>query len=282
MLKVISDNKLLETKLIQFSDGATSVVIKKLPDKLPNHISVSVDPVLGSKSLDVILQTLEVLGTQYLYEPLNITLMLPYLPYARADRAFEEGQADQLNWFMQTIQAHDCKFHFICEDVHNLKAAKATLYRNNSLSETDQLGCLLNHLQMTGATLGHVDAVIAPDKGSVEKARSIAEHLKVPLLIATKERDPATGRIMAIEPPQGLESGKTYLIPDDLIDAGGTVCALTSKMPVGSKKIVYATHGIFPKGLAQFMWVDKLLVKNIIGDYITRQDLNNFNSKESN
>lgn len=282
MFRVIIDNFPLETKLVQFSDHAVSVVIKNLPSSVPDRVVLSVDPILGSKALDVILQALEILEFKYTSARLNITINTPYLPYARADRAFEEGQADYLTWFMQSIQAHDHRFTFVTEDVHNRVAVEASLYSSGLLEDKPQLFCLLEHLKHSGQPVPHIDAVIAPDKGAVEKARAIAIHLCVPLLIAKKERDPTTGRIMAIEPPLGLVNGKTYLIPDDLIDAGGTICALTSKMPVGSKKIVYATHGIFPKGLDQFMWVDRLLIKNIIGTYVTRQDIDNFNNKETN
>lgn len=285
MFRVIVDNTPLETKLIEFSDYAVSVAIKGLPETKPEHVSISVDPILGSKALDIILQALEVLESKYNHAyntRLNITINIPYLPYARADRAFEEGQADYLTWFMQSIQAHDHKFTFVTEDVHNRAAVEDNLYYNCVLEDKSQLSCLLEHLKHSSKGIPSVDAVIAPDKGAVEKSREIAEYLNVPLLIATKERDPATGRIMAIEPPKDLMSNGVYLIPDDLIDAGGTVCALTSKMPVGSKKIVYATHGIFPKGLEQFMWVDQLLIKNIVGKYITRQDIDNFNNKETN
>lgn len=285
MFRVIVDNKQLETKLIEFSDYAVSVVIKNLPEDAPEHISISIDPVLGSKALDIILQSIEVLECKYSQgygTRLNITINIPYLPYARADRAFEEGQESYLTWFMQSIQAHDHTFTFITEDVHNRAAVEENLYYNCVLKDKPQVSCLLEHLKHSGKGVPFVDAVIAPDKGAVEKSREIAEYLNVPLLIATKERDPATGRIMAIEPPTGLSSNGVYLIPDDLIDAGGTICALTAKMPVGSKKIVYATHGIFPKGLEQFMWVDRLLIKNIVGNYVTRQDIDNFNNKETN
>lgn len=285
MFRVIVDNKPLETKLIEFSDHAVSVAIKNLPENAPEHISIAIDPALGSKALNIILQSLEVLECKYNQgygTRLNITINIPYLPYARADRAFEDGQENYLTWFMQSIQAHDHIFTFITEDVHNRVAVEENLYYNCILEDKPQVFCFLEHLKHSGQPIPHVDAVIAPDKGALEKARAIAIHLCVPLLIATKERDPATGRIMAIEPPTGLSPNGVYLIPDDLIDAGGTICALTSKMPVGSKKIVYATHGIFPKGLEQFMWVDRLLIKNIIGSYVTRQDIDNFNNKETN
>lgn len=281
MFRVIIDNFPLETKLGQFSDHAVSVVIKNLPSSVPDRVVLSVDPILGSKTLDVILQALEVLENKYFSRRLNITINTPYLPYARADRVFEEGQADYLTWFMQSIQAHDHKFTFVTEDVHNRAAVETSLYSSCLLEDKPQLFCFLEYLKHSGQPAPHIDAVIAPDKGAVEKARAIAIHLCVPLLIATKERDPATGRIMAIEPPESLMPNGVYLIPDDIGDGMGTLAALTAKMPVGSKKIVYLTHGIVSKGLDCLMWVDRLLIKNIVGTYITREKVNEFNARRN-
>jgi phosphoribosylpyrophosphate synthetase len=275
MFRVIIDNDIYTTKFVRFSDGAFSLAIKALPTHA-DRIQIGIDPKLGSEGLIVLLQALEILEDHFFPEQCPpVSIYIPYLPYARADRVFEDGQVNQLSWAMQQVVAKDIQFTFYVEDLHSTVEVG---YRNELYNRT-QLQCLLETVQ--GNEL-NIDGVIAPDKGAVPKAKEIANHFKVPLFIATKERNPETGKIMAIEAPEGLEAGKTYLVPDDIGDGMGTVAALTSKMPVSSKKIIYLTHGIFSNGLACLMWVDQLLVKNIIGNYVTREEVSKFNEQRRN
>ncbi|NLW79730.1 MAG: ribose-phosphate pyrophosphokinase [Ruminococcaceae bacterium] len=87
--------------------------------------------------------------------------------------------------------------------------------------------------------------VMSPDLGSVNRARTFAERLDVPLAIVDKRRPkPNASEIMNII---GEIQGKDVLIVDDMIDTAGTlVNAAAGVMERGAKSVsACATHAVF-------------------------------------
>lgn len=90
-------------------------------------------------------------------------------------------------------------------------------------------------------------AVIAPDKGAVRRANAVADILKLPVLVAEKKRDPATGRILSYDFPAALDGGRV-LVVDDICDGGGTFAMLANALPASVDADLWVTHGGFTKG----------------------------------
>lgn len=94
-----------------------------------------------------------------------------------------------------------------------------------------------------------VDGVIAPDAGARERAGSVAKAFGVPLLIASKHRDPATGKLSGYVAPRDATADGTYLVVDDICDGGGTFNLLADAMPAGAELHLWVSHGGFTKGV---------------------------------
>lgn len=88
--------------------------------------------------------------------------------------------------------------------------------------------------------------VIAPDKGAVNRAGAVAELLEVPLYVASKEREPSTGRLSHYAFNSRLEAG-AYLVVDDICDGGGTFSLLTQAVADDVQLDLWVTHGGFTK-----------------------------------
>jgi ribose-phosphate pyrophosphokinase len=95
------------------------------------------------------------------------------------------------------------------------------------------------------------NAVIAPDAGAVLRAQEVADILGVPVLTATKSRDPETGRLSNFHAPEGLDNSLEnvkYLIVDDICDGGGTFIGLAEALGIYSDQLdLYVSHGVFSK-----------------------------------
>lgn len=116
-------------------------------------------------------------------------------------------------------------------------------------------------------------AVVSPDAGSANrvrrfynnmiKAKELPPNSKISISIMDKERS-APGEVGSIN-LLGRVKGKNVIVPDDIIDSGGTLCyaakALRSK---GAKKLIcYGTHGLFTNGLDDLSkYFDLILTSN--------------------
>ena len=86
--------------------------------------------------------------------------------------------------------------------------------------------------------------IVAPDHGSVKRARSMAKPFNCPIAIIDKRRPEANKcEIMNII---GDVAGKNCIIVDDMIDTAGTICnAAKAIMDLGAKSVkAAATHAV--------------------------------------
>lgn len=236
-------------QMFEFSDGAKS--IKVLLDEgsvepltfVTNHLK---EP-FTLFEVSLVLSALEELNYKG-----TLTFVLEYLPYARADRKFEEGNPknpqalflEQLNnlWYFDEIIIHD---------PHSEK-----WYLSPKIKVKTQGEILKDFLKETPLVF---DVLVFPDGGAGLKASDIKESLKdfnFLSIVCSKERSlkgkitntvvPFNNEILELKKPR-------FLVLDDICDGGGTFIPLAKKLketyPNISSLELYVTHGIFSKGL---------------------------------
>lgn len=198
MIDIISDNKEIPVQWIEFSDGALTCRLDKSIKDVEDYISLSVHPSTPVKQItEEMSLTLDALNRMVDLSEVETYLYLPYLPYGRADRVFEEGNPNPLDGFQELLEIWNFDAVFV-HDPHNPTVLRDTIkYEIKS-----QLRCFLD----TIADLKQVkwDYVVAPDKGAKDKAKEIADFLKIPLLQADKKRDLSTGRIKKVNLYDGI------------------------------------------------------------------------------
>lgn len=171
---------------------------------------------------------------------IQLTLNLPYLPYARADRRFVEGDCLALATMGDFLRI--CRFAQInALDVHSPVAARqfvASFLRN--VSAEPLIARAIDHFCP--------DAILFPDDGAAERYPLECEQ---PQFYATKQRDPKTGALFGLEVPD-LSAFHRVLIVDDLCDGGGTFVGISEELgrrDTSPELGLYVTHGIFSKGV---------------------------------
>ena len=208
----------------------------------------------------------------------SVDLHIDYMPDARADRVFEEGNPHPLKVTANLINS--CNFkQVIVSDPHsdvvegvlnNVKIYKQDEeFLHNKLS--------VEKLIPEGYTL------CSPDIGAAKKTFDLAKRIQHPTFIqGLKIRDVTTGNIVKCGIVEEYVSG-SVLIVDDISDGGASFLYLAKLLKEkGAEKVfLYVTHGIFSKGLEPLKgYVDGIICNNIVCSYITHEDIENFNKGE--
>jgi len=175
---------------------------------------------------------------------MDTTLHMPYMPYARQDKEISNDTTFALRAFLKLLNA--LKFSkVISYDVHNPALVSELLpgFKNLAL-DRDAMDMF--------AFEECIDFVLFPDEGAYR--RYGAAFNPEAIISATKERDPATGRIVGMKIPDIKEHptlDTRILIVDDICDGGATFIALAKLIREKCSKawiILYVSHGIFSKG----------------------------------
>lgn len=182
--------------------------------------------------------------------PVDIDLDIPYFPYARQDRKSAPGESHSLRVIATLINSQNYRNVFVSDPhsdvvealVNNIKIIpQETLFEK----KLHQLNCL---------TEVHRNSMVllAPDAGAQKKIFKCSKLLKVPVVTASKTRDPLTGIITgcSIDPEsKKMLYQKDVWIVDDIIDGGHTFIELSKVIDISVLSLnLYATHGIFSKG----------------------------------
>ena len=167
----------------------------------------------------------------------RITAVIPYFGYARQDRKARSRDPITAKLVANLITAAGAD-RVLTMDLH---AEQIQGFFDIPVDNLLGGPTIYNHF----AKEGNIDVVVAPDMGSVKRARKVAEKFGVPIAIIDKRRPKAN--VMEVMNIIGDVKGKTCILYDDLVDTAGSLCnAAKALMEVGGAKDVYAcaTHGV--------------------------------------
>lgn len=168
----------------------------------------------------------------------NLTLFVPYFPYARQDKEVSNNSTFALRTFCKLLDSLDFN-NIVTNDLHS-DVAKHYL----KLIDLKPIHEIEMAMLKTKSTV-----IIFPDKGAKQRY----SYLDFKSLNVEKERDQQTGALMikGIEGDTRCIENANLLIVDDLCDRGGTFI-LTAKLLHEFKPnsiSLYTTHGIYSKGI---------------------------------
>lgn len=170
-------------------------------------------------------------------------LILPYLPYSRADRRFEKGDCFGLEVFASIINT--LGYH----QVSTLDAHSETVnWQINSIRNVPAQPLIQQALREI--TFSKV-AILLPDKGALRYQMPHA-------LCCEKDRDPRSGKLLGFKVPEAsaFEGYEAILIIDDICDAGGTFLGISEALGLKGMSLptyLYVSHGLFSKGTEQLL-----------------------------
>lgn len=167
----------------------------------------------------------------------RVTALLPYLAYARQDRA-ARTQSLGLAWVGELLRASGVDA-VVCVDVHSDTAEAVLGLPSASLSPAGILAGALPRSWREGVTF------VAPDEGAIERCGRVAEASGSGAeIVWARKRRTWTG----VE-PLGLVGTpeRRALIVDDILDTGGTLVSCARQLrQAGVEEIgIVATHALF-------------------------------------
>jgi ribose-phosphate pyrophosphokinase len=168
----------------------------------------------------------------------RITPVLPYYGYARQDRKDRPRMPISAKLVASLIERAGAS-RVLALDLH---AAQIQGFFDIPVDHLFSAPVMVEYFakRFEGADL----AVVSPDAGGVERARSFAKNLNAPLAIIDKRRtDANVAEVMNII---GEVRGKHCLIVDDLVDTAGTlVKGVEALLGQGAKTVTAcATHAV--------------------------------------
>ncbi|NEO33367.1 MAG: ribose-phosphate pyrophosphokinase [Symploca sp. SIO3C6] len=169
----------------------------------------------------------------------QVTAVLPYYGYARADRKTAGRESITAKLVANLITEAGAN-RVLAMDLHS---AQIQGYFDIPLDHVYGSPVLLDYL--ASKQLSDL-VVVSPDVGGVARARAFAKKLNdAPLAIIDKRRQ--AHNIAEVMNVIGDVSGKTAVLVDDMIDTGGTIAAAAKILRQEGASQVYAcaTHAVF-------------------------------------
>ncbi|MBD2101306.1 ribose-phosphate pyrophosphokinase [Leptolyngbya sp. FACHB-261] len=169
----------------------------------------------------------------------QITAVIPYYGYARADRK-TAGRESISAKLMANLIVEAGASRVLAMDLHS---AQIQGYFDIPLDHVYASPVLLDYLMRK--PLEDL-VVVSPDVGGVARARAFAKKLNdAPLAIVDKRRQ--AHNVAEVMNVIGEVAGKTAVLVDDMIDTAGTICEAAKILRQEGARQVYAcaTHAVF-------------------------------------
>ena len=166
----------------------------------------------------------------------RITAVIPYFGYARQDRKARSRDPITAKLVANLITAAGAD-RVLTMDLH---AEQIQGFFDIPVDNLLGGPTVYNYF----SKLNNIDVVVAPDMGSVKRARKVAEKFGVPIAIIDKRRPKAN--VMEVMNIIGDVNGKRCFMIDDMIDTAGTICQGAKALKdLGATEIYAAcTHAV--------------------------------------
>jgi ribose-phosphate pyrophosphokinase len=181
----------------------------------------------------------------------RITLIIPYLCYARKERKTQARDPVTSRYVAMLIESAGVDA-LVTLDVHSL-AAYQNAYRCRT-EHTSAQGLFVDHFSNRFATHGLV--VVSPDAGGIKRAdrfrQALERSLASEIPLATMEKRRALG-VLSGEHLTGDVRGSAAIIIDDMIGTGATIARAAAACRRAGAVSVHAaaTHGLFLPGCVE-------------------------------
>jgi ribose-phosphate pyrophosphokinase len=145
----------------------------------------------------------------------DICAVIPYLGYARQDRAFLEGEVVSIGLVAKLFEAVGIK-HIITVDIHSQLAMSYFA----SIQNVSSIPLLADYASKM--KLRHAIAV-SPDAGGTNRAKEFARRLNIDVIALKKSRDRVTGEVTVDESLDMDISERDAIVIDDIISSGDSI-----------------------------------------------------------
>lgn len=259
--------KIIEPELKIFSDGESKLRIPSVNNK---HCII-VQSLYPPPDRHII-QLLMVIHKCKKDNASKITVIIPYMAYARQDKAFLEGEIISIAVIAQVIENFGVD-EVITVDIHNELSLS---YFSINIKNVTAIPILADYIK-NNITIGN-SFIVSPDAGGKKRAEKVAQLLNMPILCLKKKRDKNTG-FVSIDENIGMDvEGMDAILIDDMISTGGSIvkaCEVLKKQKMRNITVV-CTHAILLDNAFEKIMnsgVKEIISTNSIPSFCSKVDL---------
>lgn len=199
---------LVTTELRVFSDGESKIKIDKMGKNCV--IVQSTYPPADTHLMQALMMAIKCADGAH-----DVCAVIPYLAYARQDRAFLAGEVVSIALVAKLLQSAGVR-HVITVDIHS-KLAMSHFASVQNVSSIPLLAEYASRMMLCRPI------AVSPDAGGADRAKEFAKHSKIDALVLKKSRDRTTGEVKVDEKLDIDVSGRDALLVDDMISSGGSI-----------------------------------------------------------
>ncbi|TLY00547.1 MAG: ribose-phosphate pyrophosphokinase [Thaumarchaeota archaeon] len=199
---------LVATELRVFSDGESKIKIDKMGKNCV--IVQSTYPPADTHLMQALMMAIKCADGAH-----DVCAVIPYLAYARQDRAFLEGEVVSIAIVAKLLQSAGVR-HVVTVDIHS-KLAMSHFASVQNVSSIPLLAEYASRMMLCRPI------AVSPDAGGADRAKEFAKHSKIDALVLKKSRDRTTGEVKVEEKLDIDVSGRDALLVDDMISSGGSI-----------------------------------------------------------
>ncbi len=229
---------LVSTELRVFSDGESKVRLDRPAGKKCVLVQSAHPPT------DTNLMQAMMIARKCADDGAKVCLVMPYLAYARQDRAFLKGEGVSAALVARLLEASGVSA-IVTVDIHSQMALS---YFKNARN-VSSIPLLAEH---AGKMKIKRPLVVSPDAGGADRAKEFARLLKADAVALKKSRDRKTGEV-SIEKIDFDGSGRDTILVDDMISSGGSIIKAAEVLRKAGAGNVYAmcAHALLVGDAAQ-------------------------------
>lgn len=196
----------------------------------------------------------------------DVCAVIPYLAYARQDRAFLEGEVVSIALVAKLLEAAGVR-HVITVDIHSQLA----MSHFASVQNVSSIPLLADYAASKLKLRRPI--VVSPDAGGAERAKEFARRLKTDAVALKKSRDRTTGEVTVDEKLDADVSGRDAVLVDDMISSGGSIVKAAEMLHKKDAGKVYAicAHALLIGDAAQKIKAagvqDVIATNSVPGEY---------------
>lgn len=201
----------------------------------------------------------------------DICAVIPYLGYARQDRAFLDGEVVSISLVAKLFESVRLK-HIITVDIHS----ELAMSYFGSIQNVSSVPLLADYASKRRL---HDPIAVSPDAGGTNRAKEFARHLDIDdVLVLKKSRHRVTGDVTVEERLDIDISKRDAIVIDDIISSGGSLikaAEVLNKKGVG-KIYAMCAHALLINDAAQKIksaGVEDIVSTNSVPSQYSKVDL---------
>lgn len=216
-----------------FSDGETKLTLRGRVSTRCAVVVQSMEPPVDTNMM----AALSLVSAASEHARMTVAV-IPYVAYARQDRAFLEGEVVTMGVVGRMLKAAGAA-RILTVDIHSRAGLRFLGTRARNVSAVGALAAHFGKMKLVGPM------VVSPDAGGRGRAEEFASHLGAPCIALEKKRDRRTGAVSIVTRDADV-SGRDVILVDDMISTGGSIIKAAGFLRKRGCRRVYAacTHAL--------------------------------------